>query len=86
MYQGALQLITPPAVEPVVLADAKLFLRLDTAADDAMVTALIVAARRRVEAITAHVRCNHRPREADRNSFRDVKQEEREPPAIACCE
>ncbi|HXH37553.1 MAG TPA: DNA-packaging protein [Thermoanaerobaculia bacterium] len=53
MYQGALQLITPPAVEPVVLADAKLFLRLDTAADDAMVTALIVAARRRVEAITA---------------------------------
>jgi hypothetical protein len=38
-------LITAPSVEPVTLADAKLFLKLSTAADDSIVTSLITAAR-----------------------------------------
>lgn len=40
---------TAPAVEPVTLAEAKLFCRIDTDADDALVTALIIAARQTVE-------------------------------------
>lgn len=42
-------LITPPAVEPVSLADAKAHLRLETTAEDDYVSALIVAARLHVE-------------------------------------
>lgn len=42
-------LTTAPAVEPVTLAEAKLFCRIDEAADDALVTALIIAARQTVE-------------------------------------
>jgi len=45
-------LITPPALEPVALADAKAHLRLDTDDDDQLVTAAIVAARVHVEALT----------------------------------
>ena len=45
-------LITPPALEPVSLADAKAHLRLDTDDDDQLVTAAIVAARVHVEALT----------------------------------
>jgi uncharacterized phiE125 gp8 family phage protein len=44
-----LKLVTAPAVEPVSLAEAKTHLRLDTATDDAYVSALITAARERVE-------------------------------------
>ena len=44
-----LKLVTPPAVEPVTLAEAKAHLRLDTGSDDAYVSALITAARERVE-------------------------------------
>lgn len=44
-----LQLVTPPEVEPVTLDEAKAHLRLETVADDAYVTALIRAARERVE-------------------------------------
>jgi uncharacterized phiE125 gp8 family phage protein len=44
-----LKLVTPPAVEPVTLAEAKTHLRLDTAVDDSYVSALITAARERVE-------------------------------------
>jgi uncharacterized phiE125 gp8 family phage protein len=44
-----LKLVTPPAVEPVTLAEAKAHLRLDTAVDDAYVSALITASRERVE-------------------------------------
>lgn len=42
-------LITPPAVEPVSLADAKAHLRLETTTEDDYVSALIVAARLHVE-------------------------------------
>lgn len=45
-------LITPPALEPVSLADAKAHLRLDGDDDDAFATAAIVAARVHVEALT----------------------------------
>ena len=45
-------LITPPAVEPVSLADAKAHLRLDTTDDDQLITASITAARIHVEALT----------------------------------
>jgi len=44
-----LKLVSLPAVEPVTLAEAKAQLRLDTDADDAYVSALIVVARERVE-------------------------------------
>lgn len=45
-------LIAPPAVEPVALADAREWLRLDSSAEDDLVTALIVSARLIVEAAT----------------------------------
>jgi uncharacterized phiE125 gp8 family phage protein len=44
-----LKLVTPPIVEPVTLDEAKAHLRLETDADDAYVSALITAARERVE-------------------------------------
>ncbi len=40
---------TPPAIEPVSIADAKAHLRLETNADDLVVAALIVAARQQIE-------------------------------------
>ena len=45
-------LITPPALEPVALADARAHLRLDTDDDDELITAAIAAARVHVEAMT----------------------------------
>jgi uncharacterized phiE125 gp8 family phage protein len=42
-------LITPPALEPVSLADAKLHMRIDSDDDDALIIAAIVAARVHVE-------------------------------------
>ena len=44
-----LKLVSPPEVEPLTLAEAKAHLRLDTDADDAYVSALITAARERIE-------------------------------------
>mgnify|MGYP000229230516 CR=1 FL=1 len=44
--------ITDASVEPVTLAEAKLHLRVDVADDDALITALITAARQRAEFIT----------------------------------
>lgn len=48
----AYQLITPPSGEPVTLAEAKLHLRVDITDDDALITALISAARQYAEMVT----------------------------------
>lgn len=45
-------LITPPASEPLTLAEAKLYLRIDTDDEDDLVGALVAAARAHVEART----------------------------------
>ncbi|EGP07787.1 hypothetical protein CSIRO_2382 [Bradyrhizobiaceae bacterium SG-6C] len=45
-------LVTAPAAEPLSLADAKAFLRVEHGDDDAIITALISAARHHVEALT----------------------------------
>src|SRR5204863_7116583 len=45
----SLQLITPPAIEPVTLAEAKAHLKVDTADDDALIAAQIAAARASAE-------------------------------------
>lgn len=47
-----LQLITAPTEEPITLAEAKLHLRVDTDADDALITAFITAARQWAEEYT----------------------------------
>jgi uncharacterized phiE125 gp8 family phage protein len=48
----AFQLVTPPAVEPVLLADALSQARIDTSADDTLVGYLITAARQWAENYT----------------------------------
>ena len=49
-----LTLITAPSIEPITLSDAKLHARIDTSADDTIVTRLIQAARERAEFETRH--------------------------------
>jgi uncharacterized phiE125 gp8 family phage protein len=51
----SLSLLTPPAEEPLVLADAKTWLKLDQDEDDDLVRALIVSARLQVEALTGRL-------------------------------
>jgi uncharacterized phiE125 gp8 family phage protein len=45
----SLTIITPPASEPLTLADAKVHLRVDHDADDALIVAMIAAAREEAE-------------------------------------
>lgn len=47
-----LQLVTPPAAEPVTLSDAKAFLRVGTGHEDDLIAQFIASARIRVEAET----------------------------------
>ena len=48
----SMQLIAEPLVEPVTLDEAKLFLRIDTLDDDALLANLIMASRRVIELTT----------------------------------
>lgn len=45
-------LLVPPAAEPLTLSEAKQFLRVAHADDDAVITALLAAARHHLEAVT----------------------------------
>jgi len=47
-----LKIITPPAAEPLTLAETKLHLRVDHDTDDSLITALIATAREWVESYT----------------------------------
>jgi hypothetical protein len=51
----ALKLTTPPASEPVSLAEAKAHLRISTAAEDTYITSLITVARQLCEQYTGRV-------------------------------
>lgn len=55
-----LNIITPPATEPVGLNYAKTFLRIDTDAEDSLIGDMIVSARLRVEALTGHALISRR--------------------------
>lgn len=48
-------IVTPAASEPITLTEAKNFLRVDTSADDDLITALISAAREMCESYTRRI-------------------------------
>jgi len=50
-----LTLTAPPSVEPITLAEAKVFLRVDISDDDALIVALVTAAREACERFTGRV-------------------------------
>lgn len=49
MIKIALKLVTPPATEPISLAEAKAQLRVDGSTEDTFITSLIIAAREHCE-------------------------------------
>jgi uncharacterized phiE125 gp8 family phage protein len=48
------KLVTGPSSEPITLAEAKLYLRVDDSTEDALITSIITAARRKFENDTYH--------------------------------
>jgi uncharacterized phiE125 gp8 family phage protein len=60
----SLTIVSPPASEPISLAEAKLFLRVDHNAEDDLINALIGAAREAVEAGIGRALITRRVRES----------------------
>lgn len=57
-------ILTPPASEPITLAEAKLFLRVDQGAEDSLIATLIGAAREAVEVACGRALITQRVRES----------------------
>jgi len=60
----SITILAPPASEPVSLAEAKLFLRVDHDAEDNLITLMIIAAREAVEAGCGRALITRRVRES----------------------
>jgi uncharacterized phiE125 gp8 family phage protein len=60
----AIAIVTPPASEPISLAEAKLFLRIDQTVEDSLIATLISAAREAVEAGCGRALITRRVRES----------------------